>query len=178
MTQLIEKAKPSNSPNDPRNREVVHAAPRLEYGDLQTPINSSPLVKNLFKNMSFYRSGLSPVRRGLEVGLVHGYILVGPFAKFNPLRYTPEGTLVALLSTFGLVIISTALIVLYAGSQFPPPLKATATPAPPEEFKSPNAWNQYAGGFMAGGFIGAIVAYLILANNDVLNNFSALFGAN
>jgi photosystem I subunit XI len=179
MTQLVDKLERSaNNPNDPRNKEVVHPAADLQYGDLLTPINSSGLVKGIMKNLSFYRSGLSPVRRGIEVGIAHGYILVGPFAKFNPLRYTPVGTLGSLLAAFGLVLISTVLIVLYAASHPPAPLTATATPAPPAEFRQQKAWNDYAGGFFIGGALGATVAYLILANVDVFQNFLHLTGTN
>jgi photosystem I subunit XI len=179
MTQLVDRLERSaNNPNDPRNREVVHPATDLQYGDLLTPINSSPIVKGIMRNLSFYRSGLSPVRRGVEVGLAHGYILVGPFAKFNPLRYTPAGTLGSLLAAFGLVVISTVLIVLYAASHPPAPLTATATPAPPAEFNQQKAWNEYARGFFIGGALGATIAYLILANFDVFNNFLNLTGAN
>jgi photosystem I subunit XI len=179
MTQIVDKLERSaNNPNDPRNREVVHPATDLQYGDLLTPINSSSVVKGLMRNLSFYRSGLSPLRRGVEVGLAHGYILVGPFAKFNPLRYTPAGTMGSLLAAFGLVVISTILIVLYAASHPPAPLTATATPVPPAEFKQHKAWDEYAGGFFIGGAIGATVAYLILANFDVFKNFLNLTGTN
>jgi len=178
MTQIVDKIEQSGKrPSDPRNREVVHPVADLQYGDLMTPINSSPFVKGLMSNLSAYRSGLSPLRRGIEVGVTHGYWLVCPFAKFNPLRYTSVGTFGSLLSTFGLIIISTVLIVLYAASHPPVPLAATATPNPPDAFSSQKGWNEYAGGFFIGGVLGAIAAYLILANFDVLKNFLTLIGA-
>jgi photosystem I subunit XI len=179
MTQLVDRIERSNNnPNDPRNREVVYPATDLQYGDLLTPINSSPLVKTVMRNLSAYRENVSPLRRGIEVGVAHGYWLVGPFAKFNPLRDTSVGTLGSLLATFGLVIISTVLIVLYAASHPPMPLTATATPAPPDAFKSQKGWNEYASGFFIGGILGAIAAYLILVNFDVFKNFLTLIGTN
>ena len=179
MTQLIDKIEQSGrSPNDPRNREVVHPVADPQYGDLLTPINSSPFVKGLMSNLSIYRGGLSPLRRGIEVGVTHGYWLVCPFAKFNPLRYTSVGTFGSLLSTFGLIAISTILIVLYAASHPPAPITATATPSPPDAFSSQKGWNEYAGGFFIGGVLGAIAAYLILANFDVFKNFLTLIGVN
>ena len=178
MTNFVDKIEQSNSrPSDPRNREVIHPVKNSQYGDLETPINSSGFVRNLVSNLSAYRPGLSPLRRGLEAGVAHGYILVGPFAKFNPLRYTEVGTLVALLSTLGLVLISTLLIVLYAASNPPKPLSATAAPAPPDAFQSRKGWNEYAKGFLFGGVGGAIAAYFILANFDVYGNFLTLIGA-
>jgi len=177
MTQLIDKIEQSGkNPRDARNREVVHPVADLQYGDLMTPINSSPFVRGLMSNLSAYRIGLSPLRRGIEVGVAHGYWLVCPFAKFNPLRYTSVGTLGSLLSTFGLIILSTILIVLYAASHPPAPLTATATPNPPDAFRSQKGWNEYAGGFFIGGVLGAIAAYLILVNFDVFKNFLTLIG--
>jgi photosystem I subunit XI len=178
MTQVVERIEQSNNnPNDPRNKEVVFPAIDSQNGDLLTPVNSSPFVKTLMKNLSAYRSGVSPRRRGIEAGAIHGYILVGPFAEFNPLRDTSVGTLVSLLSAIGLIAISWALIVLYAASHPPGPLAATATPTPPHEFNSQSGWNTYAGGFFVGGVVGAIAAYLILANFDVFHNFLTLVGA-
>ncbi len=179
MTQVVERIEHSanSNPNDPRNKEVVFPALDSQNGDLLTPVNSSPFVKTLMKNLSAYRSGVSPSRRGFEAGVIHGYILVGPFAEFNPLRYTSAGTLVSLLSTIGLIVIAWASIVLYAASHPPGPLAATATPTPPNEFNSQAGWNKYAGGFFVGGVLGAVAAYLILANFDVFHNFLTLVGA-
>jgi photosystem I subunit XI len=177
MAQLVDRIERSNNnPNDPRNKEVVHPVADVQYGDLLTPINSSAIAKGIMKNLSFYRSGISPLRRGIEVGVTHGYWLVGPFFKFNPLRYTPVGSLGSLFSAFGIVILSAVMILLYAASHPPAPAKATATPNPPEEFKNQAAWNDYAGGFFVGGVIGAIAAYLILVNFDVFDNFLTLIG--
>ncbi|MBW4659318.1 MAG: photosystem I reaction center subunit XI [Drouetiella hepatica Uher 2000/2452] len=178
MTKLVDKIERSNSsPTDLRNQEVIYPVRDSQYGDLETPINSSVFVRRFVGNLSAYRPGLSPLRRGLEVGLAHGYLLVGPFAKFNPLRYTESGTLVALLSTLGLVLISSVLIVLYAASNPPKPLSATAAPTPPDAFQSKKGWNDYAKGFLLGGAVGAIAAYFILANFDVYGNFLTLIGA-
>lgn len=84
MTTFVEKIERSNdNPRDPRNRQVIFPPPNLYDGNLATPINSSPLVKAFINNLPAYRRGLSPIRRGLEVGLAHGYWLVGPFFKFQ-----------------------------------------------------------------------------------------------
>lgn len=31
-------------------------------------------------------TGVSPLLRGVEIGLAHGFLLVGPFIKYGPLR--------------------------------------------------------------------------------------------
>jgi photosystem I subunit XI len=152
----------NDRPSDPRNQEVVHPAHDPQTGNLATPINSSKLVTTYFKNLPAYRQGLTPLRRGLEAGLFHGYILLGPFAKLNPLRDTPEANFIGLLSTFGMVLISAAAIALYAASNPPQPIRTVTTPNPPEELKHPFGWNQYAFGFLAGGAIGAVIAYALL----------------
>lgn len=177
MTTFVEKIERSNDrPGDPRNREVVFPANDPQNGNLATPINASGLVKAYINNLPAYRAGLSPIRRGLEVGLAHGYWLVGPFAKFNPLRFTDVGTLVALLSTIGLIVISTLAISLYASVNPPRPLATVTTPKPPEALSHSEGWNEYATGFFLSGVGGAVFAYAILANVDVLGNFLNLAG--
>jgi photosystem I subunit XI len=178
MTRLVDRIEQSNDrPSDPRNREVIYPIKDPQYADLATPINSSSFARAIVGNFSAYRHGLSPLRRGVEAGLAHGYLLIGPFAKFNPLRYTEAGTMVALLSTLAMVLISSLVIVLYAASDPPAPLSAAAAPNPPDAFRSRKGWNEYAKGFFLGGTIGALVAYWILANFDVYGNFLTLIGA-
>ncbi|MBW4552584.1 MAG: photosystem I reaction center subunit XI [Aphanocapsa sp. GSE-SYN-MK-11-07L] len=177
MATFVEKIEQSNdNPRDPRNREVVFAADSPFNGNLATPINSSPLAKAFINSLPAYRPGLTPLRRGLEVGIVHGYWLVGPFFKFNPFRFTDYGSLVALISTISLILISTLAISLYAGSNPPPPAATITTPNPPIALANAEGWNKYATGFLIGGVGGAIVAFAIVANIDVFGNFRNLFG--
>ena len=65
-------------------------------GHLATPVSTSSFTKTLLSNLPAYRAGLSPLLRGVEIGLTHGYFLVGPFYKLGPLRNSD----VALLSGF------------------------------------------------------------------------------
>ena len=62
-----------------------------QLGNLATPINSSGLVKTYINNLPAYRPGLSPFLRGLEIGMAHGYFLVGPEVVVGPLRETAHG---------------------------------------------------------------------------------------
>ncbi|MBW4464970.1 MAG: photosystem I reaction center subunit XI [Pegethrix bostrychoides GSE-TBD4-15B] len=169
---FVERIEQSNdNPSDPRNREVVHPPIDPQIGNLATPINSSPLARSLINNLSAYRSGISAQRRGLEVGLAHGYWLVGPFAYLNPLRHTEFTDVIGLASAIGMIIISTLAILLYAASNPPRPV-ATITANPPEAFNSPKGWNEYAKGFLIGGVAGAAIAYVLITN---LGSFKALF---
>jgi photosystem I subunit 11 len=55
-------------------------------GHLATPITSSAVTRAILRNLPAYRFGLTPLLRGLEIGLAHGYFLMGPFVKLGPLR--------------------------------------------------------------------------------------------
>lgn len=163
MVQAIDASK--NRPSDPRNQEVVFPEWRdPQRGNLETPINASPLVKWFINNLPAYRPGLTTYRRGLEVGMAHGYWLFGPFAKFGPLRDTDKADLAGLLSTFGLVVILTACLSLYANSNPLQPIATVTVPNPPDSFKSGEGWNNFASAFLIGGLGGAVVAYLIASN--------------
>ncbi|MBM0742361.1 photosystem I reaction center protein subunit XI [Phormidium sp. CLA17] len=158
----------NNNPNDPRNRTVIHPVDDIYSANLETPINSSGLTKAFLNNLPAYRQGISVFRRGLEVGMAHGYWILGPFTVLGPLRDTSIANLAGLLSTIGLLIISTLIISLYGGSNPPAPTLTLTTPRPPEEFKTSEGWNEYGGGFLIGGVGGAIAAYFLLSNFSVI----------
>ncbi len=177
MTTFVEKIDQSkNNPRDPRNNEVVSPDFDPQGSNLATPINNSKLAKAIVNSFSAYRQGLSPLRRGIEVGLAHGYWLLGPFFKFNPLRYTERGAEAALLSTIGLIVISAGSIVLYAATNPPPPIATITVPNPPDVFASNKGWDTYATGFLVGGVGGAVIAYVIVNNIDVFQNSLHLIG--
>jgi photosystem I subunit 11 len=50
-------------------------------GFLETPVTSNPEVVNYLSNLPAYRTGVSPLLRGVEIGLAHGFLLPGPFIK-------------------------------------------------------------------------------------------------
>jgi len=170
MAQAIDASK--NRPNDPRNQEVVFPSKRdPQFGNLDTPINNSGLSKWFINNLPAYRQGITPLRRGLEVGMAHGYWLLGPFAKLGPLRDTDIANTAGLLSTLGLIVISTLSMSLYAATNPPQPVTGILpAPNPTEAFRSQEGWNTYATGFLIGGVGGAVVAYFLLANIEVIQN--------
>merc|ERR1711979_119693 len=55
-------------------------------GMLETPVTSAPIVVNYLSNLPAYRIGVTPLQRGVEIGLTHGFFLPGPFIKLGPLR--------------------------------------------------------------------------------------------
>lgn len=164
--QAVSQSK--NRPSDPRNREVVHAAGDPQNGNLATPINDSGIVKAFINNLPAYRQGLAPFRRGLEIGMAHGYWLIGPFAKLGPLRDTDVANLAGLMASVGLIVILTAALSIYAGSLPPAPTDTVAVERKPQMFDSAEGWNEFAGGFLIGGVGGAGFAYFVLANISLI----------
>jgi photosystem I subunit 11 len=176
MAQAIDASK--DRPSDARNREVVFPAGRdPQNSNLETPINASSLTKWYINNLPAYRPGITDLRRGLEVGMAHGYWLIGPFAKLGPLRDTDVANTAGLLATIGMVTISTAAMALYSASNPPQPLATVTTNKQvPSTFKSQEGWNTYTSGFLIGGIGGAVFAYFLLANIEIIQNiFGGLF---
>jgi photosystem I subunit XI len=147
--------------------DVVQAPGDPQIGNLATPVNSSGFTKALIHNLPAYRSGLKPMRRGLEVGMAHGYLLYGPFALLGPLRNTEVASLAGALGAAGLVVILTVCLSIYAGSRPAGPIANLAAPAP-EGLDSAEGWNEFATGFLIGGVGGAAFAGLIILIGDTL----------
>ncbi|KAB8318154.1 photosystem I reaction center protein subunit XI [Tolypothrix campylonemoides VB511288] len=172
MATAVDASK--NRPSDARNREVVFPEGRdPQSSNLETPINASPLTKWYINALPAYRPGHTPFRRGLEVGMAHGYWLFGPFAKLGPLRDTANANLAGLLATLSFVVILTGTLSLYGNSNPPQPNVTVTTPNPPDAFSSKEGWNGYASAFLIGGVGGAVVAYFLTSNWGLIQN---LFG--
>jgi len=170
MAQAIDASK--DRPSDPRNQEVVFPAGRdPQNSNLETPVNSSGLVKWFINNLPAYRPGITDMRRGLEVGMAHGYWVLGPFTKLGPLRDTDVANIAGLISTLGMVAIMTATMALYSASNPPQPVATVTTGGQvPATFKSPESWNNYISGFLIGGIGGAVFAYFVLTNIAIIKN--------
>ena len=82
-------------------------------GNLATPVSTSIFTKPLLSNLPVYRTGLSPLYRGLEIGMTHGYFLVGPFYKLGSLRNLDVALLSGYFSAVGLIIILVACLTIY-----------------------------------------------------------------
>jgi len=134
-------------------------------GNLSTPISTSSFTKNLLSNLPAYRRGLSPLLRGLEVGMAHGYFLIGPFDKLGPLRNTEIALLSGFLSAVGLIVILTACLSMYGSVSFDNVKEDTK-----DLLQTSKGWSQFTAGFLVGAVGGAGFAYLILANVTILQN--------
>ncbi|MDJ0902316.1 MAG: chlorophyll a/b binding light-harvesting protein [Xenococcus sp. MO_188.B8] len=124
----------------------------------------------------FDRPGISPLFRGLEIGMAHGYWIFGPFALLGPQRATEQGNLIGLLSACGLVIIMTACLSIYGNASFRKEFDsknltyATANPVVPESLKTVDGWSQFTAAFFVGGMGGAFFAYLVYDNLEILKD--------
>ena len=129
-------------------------------GHLATPITSSSLTRALLKNLPAYRFGLTPLLRGLEIGLAHGYFLIGPFAKLGPLRNSDIGLLAGFFSTVGLILILTLGLTIYGAASFGQDKSKSSG----NELQTKRSWDQFKGGFFVGACGSAGFAFICLSS--------------
>ena len=127
-------------------------------GHLATPITSSSLTRALLKNLPAYRFGLTPLLRGLEIGLAHGYFLIGPFTKLGPLRNSEIGLLAGFLSTVGLILILTLGLTIYGAASFGQDKSSG------NALQTKKSWDQFKGGFFVGACGSAGFAFICLSS--------------
>ena len=145
-----------------------------QIGNLETPLNSSGVSKAIINNLPAYRQGLSAQRRGLEVGMAHGYLLYGPFALLGPLRDSSVPAIAGLIGAVGLVLILTVCLSLYSGANVSTAVSQNTTPyTPPAGLDTDEGWSEFAGSFLVGGIGGAAFAYLLTANLPLLSTLVA-----
>jgi photosystem I subunit 11 len=127
-------------------------------GHLSTPITSSNITKSYLSLLPAYKQGLSPLLRGINIGFVHGYFLLGPFVKLGPLRDSLVGSFIGFVSTISLIIILTVGLLIYGFVSFSENNKKEEL----VDFLTAKGWSQFTSGFIVGGFGGASVAYMLL----------------
>jgi photosystem I subunit XI len=133
-------------------------------GNLATPISASGFTKAFIGNLPAYRPGLSPLLRGLEIGMAHGYFLVGPWTLLGPLRDSEFSALGGLIAALAVVLLGTVCLASYGIVSF----QGKASNAS-DSLQSSEGWSQFAGGFFIGGMGGAFVAYFLLSNFSVVD---------
>lgn len=130
-------------------------------GNLATPVSTSSFTKSLLSNLPAYRAGLSPLYRGLEIGMTHGYFLVGPFYKLGPLRNSDVALLSGYFSAVGLIIIMVACLTIYGMVSF-------ENNDVKDELQSNQGWQQFTSGWLVGSVGGASFAYILISNISFL----------
>ncbi|XVF56455.1 hypothetical protein PTKIN_Ptkin06aG0122000 [Pterospermum kingtungense] len=138
-------------------------------GSLETPITSSPLIAWYLSNLLAYRTAVSPLLRGVEVGLAHGFLLVGPFVKAGPLRNTSVAGGAGSLAVAGLVVILSICLTMYGVASFKeedpstaPSLTLTGRKKVSDQLQTADGWASFTGGFFFGGISSVIWAYFLL----------------
>ncbi len=166
---------------DFKNGDMVQPPQVNRQSNQARLIDSSDLTLKFLKYLPIYRPGISPLSRGLEIGMAHGYWLVGPFvtlASLGSLRNSDVGNLVGLLAAGSLIVILTIGFSIYGTTTFvrqqeayPRPVTVAIVPKVPQTLNSTERWSQFTEGFLIGGIGGAIFAYLLLTSTAV---FSAI----
>ncbi|MGC9527500.1 MAG: photosystem I reaction center protein subunit XI [Limnospira sp.] len=133
-------------------------------GHLSTPISDSDFTRAFIGNLPAYRKGLSPILRGLEVGMAHGYFVGGPWVKFGPLRDSVNANLGGLINGITLILLATICLSAYGLVSYQGESQSDADP-----LKTSEGWSQFAGGFFVGGMGSAFVAYFLLENFSVVD---------
>ena len=131
-------------------------------GHLATPITSSAVTRAILRNLPAYRFGLTPLLRGLEIGLAHGYFLIGPFVYLGPLRNSDVGLLAGFLSTIGLILILTLGLTIYGIATFGQDNVETGTAE--TDLQTRKSWDQFKGGFFVGACGSAGFAFICLSS--------------
>lgn len=141
--------------------------------NLSTPINDSALAKAFINNLPAYRQGLTPFMRGLEIGMAHGYFLVGPEVVVGPLRETAHGANLSGFITAIYIAVSACLgISIFAITTFqgnPRGAYNSYSKDSLRPFRSKEEFNQLNGGIFIGAMGGAVFAYWLLENFDALD---------
>jgi photosystem I subunit 11 len=126
-------------------------------GNLATPISTSSFTRSFLSNLPAYRIGLSPLLRGLEIGMAHGYFLIGPFYKLGPLRASDVALLSGLFSSVGLIIILATCLAIYGVVSFEDNENK-------DLLQSSQGWKQFTSGWLVGSIGGVIFAYTLISN--------------
>ncbi|GMI85694.1 photosystem I subunit l [Hibiscus trionum] len=138
-------------------------------GSLETPITSSPLIAWYLSNLPAYRTAVNPLLRGIEVGLAHDFLLVGPFVKVGPLRNIVVARQDGSLAAAGLVVILNICLTMYGFALFNEGEPSTASSLTltkrkkePDQLQTTDGWVKFTGGFFFGGISGVTWAYFLL----------------
>ncbi|MBE9039328.1 photosystem I reaction center protein subunit XI [Oscillatoriales cyanobacterium LEGE 11467] len=152
--------------SDPRNTEMVqpyNGDPLV--GHLSTPISDSAFTRAFIGNLPAYRKGLSPILRGLEIGMAHGYFIIGPWTVLGPLRDSEVAALGGLISGLALLLLATVCLSVYGIVSFQGDAAQGDDP-----LKTADGWSQLTAGFFVGGMGGAFVAFFLLQNFEVVDS--------
>ena len=111
--------------------------------------------------------------RGLEIGMAHGYFLVGPEIVVGPLRETSHGAnLGGLITTIYITVSACLGISIFALATFQGDPRGAYSQYSQDRLRplrSKEDWYELSGGIFLGSMGGAIFAYGLLENFDSLD---------
>ena len=152
---------------DPKNSVVKPINGDPFIGMFETPVTSAPIVANFLSNLPAYRTGVKPLLRGVEIGLTHGFFMVGPFIKLGPLRNSDAADIAGCLSGAGAVLLCALALTMYGAATFqsedPDALGVktlTGRSIEKDPLQSKSGWEEFTGGFLVGGLSGVAYAYV------------------
>ena len=131
-------------------------------GHLMTPITASSVSIKFLQNLPAYRLSGTSLLRGLEIGLAHGFFLLGPFLTLSPLRNSNSSLLIGFLSTIGLSIILNLAVSIYGYAMFYQSSDEKTTET--SSLQTLVLWKQFGYGLFIGFWSGCIFALLALNN--------------
>merc|ERR1719230_432556 len=129
-------------------------------GMMETPVTSAPIVVNFLSNLPIYRIGVSPLLRGCEIGLAHGFFLPGPFIKLGPLRAVEGvGEIAGCISAAALVVILASALSIYGAASFQRKevigIKTlSGREIERDELQTSAGWEDFTSGWVVGGLSG------------------------
>ncbi len=135
-----------------------------QMGHLSTPISDSEFTRTFIGNLPAYRPGLSPLLRGLEIGMAHGYFIGGPWVILGTQRATEFANINGLICGAALLLIATACLSAYGIVSFQG--KSTNDS---DSLQSSEGWSQFTAGFFVGGMGSAFLAFFLLENFSVID---------
>lgn len=144
-----------------RKDEIQPVSGDPQIGNLETPINSSGLARAYINALPAYRKNISAQRRGLEIGMAHGYWLFGPYAVASQFRNSTVSDVVGLFEAIVSIVVLTLALSLYASVGAQRPVATVPAQNPPQTYATEEGWSEFAGGFLIGGVGGAVIAYFV-----------------
>lgn len=133
----------------------IQGAEKFAGDQFRTPVTDGRFAKQFVNSLAFYREGLKPWQRGIEIGMAHGYFIIGPFVTLGPLRNTPEAATVGLLAGCALIGIVSVGGLLF-GATIKPTLFDKEGDAPAAGYQEMINWHAL-GGIGGAGFAHALI---------------------
>ncbi len=134
----------------------------LESIQMTGQVKSSDITILFLRNLPIYRRGISPLFRGLEIGMAHGYWLAGPLTVLNPLKQPEAQAQAGLILT---IVVIAVIGIILSGYEVKNSAEGTETRF--YWLRNLEQWGQFRSGFLIGGVGGALFVYLLLQNTEV-----------